>query len=29
LLYLARPGCVANMRPGSFSDAAEFVIRNR
>jgi inward rectifier potassium channel len=24
LLYLARPGCVANMRPGSFSDAFFF-----
>jgi len=26
LLYLARPGCVANMRPGSFSDAFFFSI---
>ena len=24
LLYLASPGCVANMRPGSFSDAFFF-----
>jgi inward rectifier potassium channel len=26
LLYLASPGCVANMRPGSFSDAFFFSI---
>jgi inward rectifier potassium channel len=24
LFYLARPGCIANMRPGSFSDAFFF-----
>ena len=26
LLYLASPGCIANMRPGSFSDAFFFSI---
>jgi inward rectifier potassium channel len=26
LLYFARPGCIANMRPGSFSDAFFFSI---